>query len=468
MLPNGTYRKFIVNDKPYLLVIEDDAGLREQLLWAFDHYEVIFAQDRKEAITKLRRFEPSVVTLDLGLPPNPNSYEEGLNTLKDIISLAPETKVIMVTGQTSRKLAVEAISLGAYDYYVKPIDPHALALIVERAFYLNKLEKEHKQITEISSGHSIKGVLTGCPLMQKVCRTVQKVAPNNITILLNGESGTGKEVLARALHEHSPRANQPFIAINCAAIPENLLESELFGYEKGAFTGAAKQTLGKIELAHKGTLFLDEIGDLPLSLQPKLLRFLQERMIERLGGRNPIAVDVRVVCATHHHLDELIQAHTFREDLYYRLSEVTINIPPLRSRIGDATVMARLLLTKFAREFKRPVRRISQEALEAIDNYSWPGNVRELENRMKRAVIMAESQQITLGDLDLPKHEMHAMPFNLKHIRDTAEKEAIQRAMNYANGNISKTAEILGITRPTLYNLMEKLNLSEQALVHEH
>ncbi len=309
-----------MNEKPHLLVVEDDPGLRQQLMWSFENYEVIIAQDRKEAIAKLRRFEPKVVTLDLGLPPNPNGYEEGLSTLQEIISLAPDTKVIMVTGQTSRKIAVEAISLGAYDFYVKPIDPRALALIVDRAFYLDTLEREHKQITDFSADHAIKGVVTGSPLMQKVCRTVQKVAPNNITILLHGESGTGKEVLARALHACSSRALHPFVAINCAAIPENLLESELFGYEKGAFTGAVKQTLGKIELANKGTLFLDEIGDLPLSLQPKLLRFLQERVIERLGGRHPVPVDVRVVCASHHRLEELILEHTFREDLYYRLS----------------------------------------------------------------------------------------------------------------------------------------------------
>ncbi len=452
-----------MSDKPYLLVVEDDPGLREQLLWSFENYEVIVAQDRKEAIAKLRRFEPRVVTLDLGLPPNPCGYEEGLNTLREIVALAPDTKVIMVTGQTSRKIAVEAISLGAYDFYVKPIDPRALALIVDRAFYLDNLEREHRAFTDFSATQPIKGVITTSPLMYKVCRTVQKVAPNNITILLHGESGTGKEVLARALHEHSNRAKEPFVAINCAAIPENLLESELFGYEKGAFTGAVKQTIGKIELAHKGTLFLDEIGDLPLSLQPKLLRFLQERKIDRLGGRNPIPVDVRVICASHHHLEELIQLQTFREDLYYRLSEVNISIPPLRERIGDAAMMARVLFAKFAREFKRPIKRISDEALEAINLYTWPGNVRELENRIKRAVIMAESNQITPADLDLPLQNAIAMPFNLKQIRDTAEKEAIQRALTFCEGNISKAAELLGVTRPTLYNLMEKLALGEPA-----
>jgi len=453
-----------VSDKPYLLVIEDDEGLREQLKWSFSNYEVITAENKNEAITKLRRYEPGVVTLDLGLPPDPCGYEEGLSILQEIVSLSPSTKVIMVTGQSDRIVAMQAINLGAYDFYVKPIEPQALSLIVDRAYYLHTLEKEYKQLTHLTLSHSIKGILTSSPAMQKVCRTVQKVAPNNISILLLGESGTGKEVLANALHEHSDRSSGPFVAINCAAIPETLLESELFGYEKGAFTGAVKQTLGKIEMANKGTLFLDEIGDLPLSLQPKLLRFLQERTFERLGGRSPIAVDVRVVCATHHDLQESIQAHTFREDLYYRLSEVTIQIPPLRERIGDSAVMARLFLSRFAQEYKRPVKRFSQEALDAIHSYSWPGNVRELENKIKRAVVMADSPQITLADLDLPFNNLTSMPFNLKQIRDLAEKEAITTALNYCDSNMSKAAELLGVTRPTLYNLMEKLAMTEREL----
>jgi two-component system NtrC family response regulator len=370
----------------------------------------------------------------------------------------------MVTGQSDRVVAMQAINLGAYDYYVKPIDPAALNLIIDRAYYLHTLEKEYNQLTSLTLSHSIKGILTSSPVMQKVCRTVQKVAPNNISILLLGESGTGKEVLANALHENSDRAKGPFVAINCAAIPENLLESELFGYEKGAFTGAVKQTLGKIEMASKGTLFLDEIGDLPLSLQPKLLRFLQERTIERLGGRTPIPIDVRVVCATHHDLQESIQAHTFREDLYYRLSEVTISIPPLRDRTGDAAVMARLFLSRFAQEYKRPVKRFSPEALDAIHRYSWPGNVRELENKIKRAVVMADTALVSLTDLDLPFNNLNAMPFNLKQIRDLAEKEAITTALNYCDSNMSKAAELLGVTRPTLYNLMEKLAMTEKEL----
>ncbi|MCS5712059.1 PEP-CTERM-box response regulator transcription factor [Candidatus Berkiella aquae] len=453
-----------MSDKPYLLVVEDDEGLREQLKWAFSNYEVITAQDKNEAISKLRRYEPGVVTLDLGLPPDPTGYEEGLNILQEIVSLSPSTKVIMVTGQSDRIVAMQAINSGAYDFYVKPIDPQALNLIIDRAYYLHTLEKEYNQLNTLTLSHSIKGILTSSPIMQKVCRTVQKVASTNISVLLLGESGTGKEVLANALHEHSERSHEPFIAINCAAIPEALLESELFGYEKGAFTGAVKQTRGKIEMAHKGTLFLDEIGDLPLSLQPKLLRFLQERTFERLGGRSPISVDVRVVCATHHDLQESIQAHTFREDLYYRLSEVTISIPPLRDRMGDAAVMARLFLSRFSQEYKRPVKRFSAEALEAIHRYSWPGNVRELENKIKRSVVMAENTHITLADLELPFNNLQSMPFNLKQIRDLAEKEAITTALNYCDSNMSKAAELLGITRPTLYNLMEKLAMTEREL----
>ena len=454
-----------MTEKPCLLIIEDDPGLREQLVWSFDGYRVITAENKNEAIVKLRRFSPNVVTLDLGLPPDPDGFQEGLNTLEEILALAPSTKVIMVTGFADRKIAAQAISMGAYDYYVKPIDPQAIALIIDRAFYLDTLEKEHQQFMNYSLHHAIKGVITGSPLMQKVCRTVQKVAPNNISILLHGESGTGKEVLARALHEQSERSAGAFVAINCAAIPENLLESELFGYEKGAFTGAAKSTPGKIEAAHKGTLFLDEIGDLPLSLQPKLLRFLQERVIERIGGRSLIPLDVRVVCATHHDLSDQIKTQVFREDLYYRISEVTIEIPPLRDRVGDAGMLARVLLTKFAQEFKRPVKKLSQSALEVIQRYSWPGNVRELENRMKRAVIMAEGHQITVADLDLPFQDFPAFPFNLKQVRDEAEKEAVQRALHYCQENVSKAAELLGITRPTLYNLLEKFNLSESASV---
>lgn len=453
-----------MTEKPYLLIVEDDPGLQEQLKWAFDDYEVLQANNRKDAIAKLRRFMPKVVTLDLGLPPLPASYEEGLATLKEILQLAPLTKVIMVTGHIEHSIAIQAIRLGAYDYCMKPVDLTSLQLIVERAFYLQSLEMEHQQLTAFSDTQMLPGLITACPKMQQACRTLQKVAPNNISLLLLGESGTGKEVLAKALHAQSDRAKGPFVAINCAAIPENLLESELFGYEKGAFTGAVKQTIGKIEMADQGTLFLDEIGDLPLSLQPKLLRFLQERVIERVGGRQVLPVDVRVVCATHQSLNELITQQVFREDLYYRLSEVTIEIPPLRDRLQDPILLARVFLSKYAKAYKKPIRRFSEDALVALETYTWPGNVRELENKMKRAVIMAEDNVITREDLDLPGTETIAFPLNIKQVRDKAERQAILRALHYVEGNMSRAAELLGITRPTLYSMMEKLELSQKAV----
>ena len=423
-------------------------------------HEIHFAKNNVEAISKLRRFEPGVVLIDNGGGED-LSNQAAFQLLQDILSLSPETKVIILADESDKKLASRAIHYGAHDYYEKPLESFALKITLERAFYLYSLEKERSTFS--FKENFIKGIVTASPLMEKVCQTIHKVAPNNITILLLGESGTGKEILAKALHEYSDRSQGPFVAINCAAIPETLLESELFGYEKGAFTGAVKQTQGKIETAHKGTLFLDEIGDLPTSLQPKLLRFLQERVIDRLGGRTPIAVDVRVICATHQDLQELIVAHAFREDLYYRLSEVTISIPPLRDRIGDAALMARHFLAKFSLEYKRRIKRFSEEALEAIHQYSWPGNVRELENKIKRAVIMAEGSHISLSDLDLPLNQIQTFPFNLRQVRDTAEKEVISRAMHYCEGNVSKAAELLGVTRPTLYNLMEKLNVNEKS-----
>lgn len=452
-----------MSDKPCLLIVEDDAGIREQLVWAFDEFEVVQAENRQDAIKQLRRFEPAVVTLDLGLPPKADGYEEGMQTLSEILQLAPLTKVIMVTGQSDKAIAIEAIGRGAYDFYAKPIEPESLHLIVKRAFYLQALEVERKKIFENSVMTQIPGMLTASKPMIAVCRMIEKIAPNNVTTLLWGESGTGKEVLAKGIHHLSPRIKGPFIAINCAAIPENLLESELFGYEKGAFTGAHKQTKGKIELANEGTLFLDEIGDLPIQLQPKLLRFLQERQIERLGGRESIAVDVRVICATHQDLKELIAANQFREDLYYRLAEVTITIPPLREREEDILLLAKMFMSKYSESFKKTTKRFSSQAVKLLLQYTWPGNVRELENRVKRAVIMAEGSEIKEEDLDLAVVNAPDIAFNLKTIKHEAEKQAIQRALNFSQGNVSKAAVILGVTRPTLYNLMEKLDIKEYA-----
>jgi len=443
-----------------LLVVEDDPGLQSQLRWCFEGYEVFLASDRESALEHVRRDAPPVVTLDLGLPPDPENASEGLATLERMMQIAPETKVIVVTGNDDRENAVKAIGLGAYDFYQKPIDAEVLNLIVGRAYKLYELEVENRNLLRMQGGSPLEGIIASSPQMLKVCQTVEKVAPTDVTTLLLGESGTGKEILARALHELSPRKAKRFVAINCAAIPEMLLESELFGYEKGAFTGAAKQTRGKIEYADGGTFFLDEVGDLPMSLQVKLLRFLQERVIERIGGRQEIPVDVRVICATHQDLQSLINEGTFREDLYYRISEITIQIPPLREREGDAVLLARHFLDRFSRQHGRPIRGFGGDALVAIEAYNWPGNVRELENKVKRAVIMAEGKRIGAKDLELPElAEPEANPFNLREVRDNAERMALIRVLAHVSGNLSHAAGLLGITRPTLYALLNKYKL---------
>ena len=445
-------------DQKTLLVIEDDAGLQHQFKWCFEGYKVLIAGDREEAIALLRRYEPQVVLLDLGLPPDPENATEGLAALDEILSLIPSTKVVIVTGNDERENAIKAVAKGAYDYYQKPIDAEVLGLIVSRAFYLYELEEENQLLAKGQRASVIKGIVGSSPQIMKVCRTIEKVAPTNVTTLLLGESGTGKEVIAKALHELSTRKSNAFIAINCGAIPENLLESELFGYEKGAFTGANKQTKGKVEYADGGTLFLDEMGDLPAALQVKLLRFLQERVVERIGGRNEIPVDVRVVCATNQNLDELVKQGVFREDLFYRINEIVIEIPPLRDRVGDAVLLANFLLARFVEEFGRNVTSISDAALSAIEAYSWPGNVREMENKLKRAVIMAEGSQITAGDLELAS-ESGLVPLNLREVRDQAEYAAVIRALNASGDNVSQAAEALGVSRPTLYALMGRLGI---------
>jgi len=448
-----------VAKKETLLVVEDDAGIQKQLKWSFDSFNVVIAGDKEEAISQLRRHEPKVVTLDMGLPPDPGGTSEGLATLQQILELLPKTKVIVVTGNDDRESAVKAIAIGAYDFYLKPIDADILGLIVNRAFRVRELEDENQRLSSDESHSPLSGLIGSSPQMLKVCRTIEKVGPTNATTLLLGESGTGKEVLAKALHELSPRGKGSFVAINCAAIPENLLESELFGYEKGAFTGAAKQTLGKIEVANEGTLFLDEIGDLPMPLQAKLLRFLQERVIERVGGRQEILIDVRVICATHRGLPDMIKDGSFREDLYYRLSEISIQIPAVREREGDAVLLVRAFIEKFSREQNKKVPGLSQDALLAIENYDWPGNVREMENKVKRAVIMQDGSQATAEDLELEDIETDNMPFNLREVREEAERKALLRALNHVNGNIAQGAEILGVSRPTLYDLIKKLNI---------
>jgi two-component system, NtrC family, response regulator len=445
--------------KQKILLVEDDLGLQKQLKWSLDDYEIVVAADRDNAITQLRRHEPPVVLLDLGLPPDPDGATEGLATLQQILSLAPLTKIIVVTGNLDRSNAVKAISLGAYDFFQKPFEPDILKLMIERALHVQALEAENRKLSASQSHSALQGLLTCSEPMLKICRTVEKVAPANATVLLLGESGTGKEVLARGVHELSPRANKRFVAINCAAIPDTLLESELFGYEKGAFTGAAKQTIGKIEYASEGTLFLDEIGDLPMPLQAKLLRFLQERVIERLGGRGEIPVDVRVVCATHRDLAGMIREGSFREDLYYRLSEITIKIPPLRERPGDAVLLAQAFLERNARELGRSLKGFTADALAALEMHAWPGNVREMENLIKRAAIMSDGPMLSAEDLGLQVANAEPQPFNLRQVREEADRVAVSRALAQARGNVAQAAELLGVSRPTLYDLMAKMGM---------
>jgi len=445
--------------KKRLLVIEDDLGLQKQLRWNFDSYEVHVANDRESALTQIRRHEPSVVTMDLGLPPDPDGSTEGLATLQQILALAPATKVIVLTGNQDHSNALKAIEMGAYDFHQKPFDPVMLGLIVERAFYLYELQQENRNLTVSQGDSPISGVITRDPVMIKACRDLEKVAPSDATVMLLGDSGTGKEVMARVLHESSARNEKRFIAINCAAIPENLLESELFGFEKGAFTGASKQTLGKIELANGGTFFLDEVGDLPMSLQAKLLRFLQERTIERLGGREEIPVDVRIVCATHQNLKKLIEEGGFREDLYYRLSEIVITIPPLCERIGDAILLAHYFKNKFCAKERKSSLSFSQEALAAIESHGWPGNVREMENCIKRAVIMTEGTNILADDLGLKANETDVEPLNLRQVREKEDYKALIKALARADGNVAQAAKLLGVSRPTIYDLMSRYGL---------
>ncbi|MDR1063285.1 MAG: PEP-CTERM-box response regulator transcription factor [Azoarcus sp.] len=454
--------KSLTEKRRTLLIVEDDPALQKQMRWAFDGFETLVADDRESAIAQMRRFEPAVVTMDLGLPPAPDDVSEGFALLGETLALAPDTKIIVLTGQHDRENAVRAVGMGAYDFFSKPFEPELLTLTIERAFRLYDLQAENRKLQQARAG-SVAGLITRDAGMLKICRTIERVASASVTVALLGDSGTGKEVLAHGLHVLSPRAEERFVAINCAAIPESLLESELFGYEKGAFTGAVRQTPGKIEIAHKGTLFLDEIGDLPMPLQAKLLRFLQERVIERLGGRQEIPVDVRVICATHRDLRAQIQAGLFREDLYYRLAEIVVTIPPLRERDGDAVLLAHHFVQRFARENGRSALQLGEDAIAAIETHGWPGNVRELENCLKRAVIMADGSRITADDLGLGSAGDEALEhLNLRHVRELAERQAVVRVLARTNGNIARAAEILGISRPSLYDLMSRLGLKKE------
>ncbi len=448
-----------------LLIVEDDPGLQSQMRWCFsEELDITVASDRESALAALRRSEPDVVTLDLGLPPDPGGATAGFALLEEILRLAPMTKVIVVTGREDKENAVKAIGMGASDFYQKPLDADILTFVVHRAFRLAELERENQDLTSHRNGTNIKGIVAASPQMLAICRTLEKVAPTDVTTLITGETGTGKELLARAIHDLSQRGQKPFAAINCAAIPENLLESELFGFEKGSFTGATHSKKGKIESANGGTLFLDEIGDMPMALQAKLLRFLQERLVDRVGSVQPIPVDVRVVCATHRDVKSLIESGEFREDLYYRISEITLEVPAVREREGDAAVIAQSLLKSLGKQMERPGLCFTEDAVDAINSYAWPGNVREMINKIKRATIMADGKRVTADDLELPsEHTAQDHQLNLRQVRENAERHAIVQALRTCNFNIAQTSRLLGVTRPTLYNLTDKYRIETSA-----
>jgi two-component system NtrC family response regulator len=452
-------------DSP-LLIVEDDLALQKQLKWSLDRFPSVAATDRPGALAQMRRHSPLVATIDLGLPPDPDSVTEGFLLLEQLLAMDPDLKVIVLTGQNDRANALRAVAAGAYDFIAKPVEPEILELTVERAMRVADLQQENRRLRQAQQADTLAGLLTRDPDMLRVCRLVERVAPTNATALLLGESGTGKEVLAQGMHAASKRSGK-FIAINCAAIPETLLESELFGYERGAFTGAVKTTPGKIESANNGTLMLDELGDLPFSLQAKLLRFLQERTIERIGGRQEIPVDVRVIGATHQDLKALIAQGKFREDLYYRLCEIEIEIPPLRARIGDAVLLANAFLHRFAAEQRRKAMTFSDDAVRAIEAHTWEGNVRQLLNAVRRAVIMAEGDRVTASDLNLPvpaasgNDSERASDLDLRKAREDAERGVVLNALARTNGNVLRAAELLGVSRPTLYDLMARLSIKQ-------
>lgn len=447
---------------PKLLIVEDDLGLQKQLKWSYENFEVFTAANREEALTILRAQEPDVVTLDLGLPPDPDGATEGFAALEEMLKLMPNLKIIVASGHGEQDSAMRAVAAGAWDFYQKPVEIDELHLIVSRALHVHQLEKQNEeQLNRDVKQETLLGkIITASPEMVKVARTIERVAKTNVSVMLLGGSGTGKELLANGLHNSSDRADKPFIAINCGAIPENLLESELFGHEKGAFTGAVKTTVGKIEQANGGTLFLDEVGDIPLPLQVKLLRFLQERNVERIGGRKLIPVDVRIVCATHRNLNQMITEKSFRDDLYYRLAEIIVNIPSLSERTGDSILLAKHFMKKFASEMNPAVKGFRPDALNAIDTWEWPGNVRELENSVKRAVIMCDDNMISIDDLELGEETDGMDGFiNLKAARELADRREIKRAITRTEGNISNAAKLLGISRPTLYDLLKQYQI---------
>jgi two-component system, NtrC family, response regulator len=446
--------------KQKLLIVDDDEDLRTQMKWALTaDYNVYLAEDRQSAIAIINKEQPAVVTLDLGLPPNPAGVEEGFAILDHILDNYSHTKVIIITGRGEKEHALRAVEKGAYDFFYKPIQLDELKVVLRRAFHVSQLEHEQREMRHRLSGDTFEGMIGTSTQMQDVFSTIRKVATTDAPVLIRGESGTGKELVARAIHRLSIRESKHFIPINCSAIPENLIESELFGHEKGTFTGAHAQRKGRFEMAEGGTLFLDEIGDLPLILQTKLLRFLQEKTIERVGGREQIEVDTRVLAATNRDLEEAMKNATFRDDLYYRLSVINISLPALRERNADVVLLAKTFLDRYTSETRKKIKGFSSEAIEAIESYSWPGNVRELENRIKRAVIMSEGKKITLEDLEMKAVAGKKELIMLKDAREILEKGLILKAIARNENNLTKAASELGISRPTLYDLMEKLGI---------
>jgi two-component system NtrC family response regulator len=448
-----------------LLIVEDEEAIARQLKWALaEDYEVLWAPDGEAALSQLKQARPGVVTLDLGLPPDPEGSTVGLEVLRRVLTFDPTAKVVIITGNAERRNALAAVSLGAYDYYQKPIDVEELRVILRRAFHIRRLEQENLELQRrLGAEGGMKGLVGTSREMQELFALVRRLAGSEVAVLVEGESGTGKEVVARAIHALSARREKPFVVINCGAIPETLLEAELFGHEKGAFTGAHIQRQGKIEFAQGGTLFLDEIGELSLSLQVKLLRFLQEQVIERIGGRQLIRVDARVVTATNKDLKQAVAQGSFREDLYYRLSVVTLKLPPLRERGEDVILLARHFLAAQPRGEGERRKQLGQEAVEAMRAYGWPGNVREMENRIKRALIMADGPLITPANLDLAPAGPPAESVSLKDARERAEVEVIRLALARNNQNITHAAAELGVSRPTLHDLIKRYGLRADA-----
>ena len=449
-------------EKPRLLIVEDNEILSRQMKWALDpDYEVFLAGDRQSAVEIVRREKPDVVTLDLGLPPEPDGVEEGFLALSNILEQAGSVKIIVITGQGERENALKALGEGAYDFFLKPVRMGELKVVLGRAFYLSRVEAENRALQQRVDGQGFESMLGASPGMLDVFAAIRKVAPTKASVLITGESGTGKELVARAIHRLSGRGEAPFVAINCGAIPENLLESELVGHEKGAFTGAHMQRPGRVEAANGGTLFLDEIGELPLNLQVKLLRFVQEHQVVRVGGRDEIRVDARFLSATSMDLKQAISEGRFREDLYFRIAVMNIEVPPLRERGADILLIANACLQKYAAENNKKVKGFTAQALRVLEMYGWPGNIRELENRINRAVIMAEDSRITRKDLELSSYGRFEGQ-GLKQAREAFDKEFVGWVLRKHKGRVTSAAEELKVSRTALYELIEKLGLRKE------